>query len=180
MDEGRQQVGCPEFSGTEGATNQDEESDCIVQGGYYNDNGDLVLCPAGSFCPGGPLVGTSGPGLEACPGGQISDPGSSSASDCLGCVTGLTDCNGVCTNLIDNANCGACGTGCIPGATCTPLGSNQTPTCICDNSQLPYFTPSTGTCGALAGSSASQTQVFTVTPNQPLTLTYDAIGVPDR
>lgn len=36
-----------------------------------------------------------------------------------GCDLGLTDCGGVCTDLNDNANCGACGAACGAGQTCT-------------------------------------------------------------
>lgn len=36
-----------------------------------------------------------------------------------GCDLGMTDCGGVCTDLNDNANCGACGTACGANQTCT-------------------------------------------------------------
>jgi hypothetical protein len=61
------------------------------------------------------------------------------------CVGGTADCDGIADNgcetpVITNANCGACGSACDPGATCSYVG------CAGDAPAMSCVAPSTGIC----------------------------------
>jgi len=174
---------CATGTGTNGATGSDAAADCThALSGYFNNGGSIQICPAGFYCLGGVISGTSTPGATTCPGGTTSPQGSSSSSACAGCAGGKTKCSGVCTTLLDNANCGSCGNACLAGSTCTAYGLTRVPTCLCDGTQLPYYTPTTGTCGVAisSGGIGARTVSYSVTPNAPITLSYDSAMVPDR
>lgn len=174
---------CSTGTGTNGATGSDAAADCThALSGYFNNGGSIQICPAGFYCLGGVISGTSTPGATTCPGGTTSPQGSSSSSACAGCAGGKTKCSGVCTTLLDNANCGSCGNACLAGSTCTAYGLTRVPTCLCDGTQLPYYTPTTGTCGVAisSGGIGARTVSYSVTPNAPITLSYDSAMVPDR
>lgn len=170
---------CAKGTGTNGATGSKAAADCThALPGHYNTGGSIQICPAGFYCLGGAISGTSTPGATTCPGGTTSPQGSSSSSACVLCQT----CGGVCTPYLDNANCGSCGNVCVSGSTCTAYGLTRVPTCLCDRTQLPYYTPTTGTCGVSvsSGGIGAQTVSYSVTPNSPITLSYDSAMVPDR
>lgn len=72
-------IPCPTGSTTDGQTGATE---CVVLAGYYYVDGEVAICTADHWCPGG-AIGAEGNEINECSPGRSSPEGSDGPEDCV-------------------------------------------------------------------------------------------------